>query len=193
MIIGPKRMLRPWSHFPMARGISLAFMAWLVVVASAQAVDTDGRPMAFRVGKVVTMNGEDTVLNNAVVLVRNGKIEQFGKRGSVEIPEGYAIVDANDKWLVPGLIDCHNHTVAAGWGGDLNDMVYLTNPGLRTLETIQPENRALKNARAGGVTTVLMIPGSGTNMAGFGTISKTAGRSVDDMVVRAPGSLRKRT
>jgi imidazolonepropionase-like amidohydrolase len=35
-----------------------------------------------------------------------------------------------------------------------------------------------------------MIPGSGTNLAGFGTVAKTAGKNVDEMVMRAPGTLK---
>ena len=145
--------------------------------------------LAFRVGKVVTMDGNDRVVNNAVVLVNNGKIEKIAKARGVTIPDGYRVIDARDKWLTPGIVDCHNHTSATSFG-DLNDSVYLTNPGLRTLDTIDPENDYLKIARAGGVTTVLMIPGSGTNMSGFGTIAKTAGANVDDMVLRATGSLK---
>jgi imidazolonepropionase-like amidohydrolase len=45
-------------------------------------------------------------------------------------------------------------------------------------------------ARAGGVTNVLLIPGSGTNMSGFGTVTRTGGKTVAEMVRRAPGSLK---
>ncbi|MCH7807749.1 MAG: hypothetical protein IIB60_00880, partial [Planctomycetes bacterium] len=162
---------------------------WTSPSQKTSAPHHDGR-YAFRVGKVITMDGADTVVNNAVVLVSDGKIERVTRQADVNIPDGYRVIDATDKWLVPGFVDAHSHTVANYWWMDLNDSVYLTNPGLRTLETILPENELLKNARAGGVTTVMMIPGSGTNMSGFGTIAKTAGKSVDDMVVRAPGSLK---
>lgn len=162
----------------------------LVAIASAptsvRAETTGG--IALRVGKVVTMDDEDRVVNNAVVLVRDGKFERIGRRDEIEIPGGYRVVDSPNLWLVPGLVDPHNHT--AGSLMDLNDMVYLTNPGLRTLETILPQNELIKEARAGGVTSVLLIPGSGTNMSGFGTIAKTAGESVDEVVTRAPGSLK---
>ena len=145
-------------------------------------------PLAVRVGKVIMMDAENTVINNAVVLVKDGVIEGLGRVDEIAVPDGYKLIDARDKWLVPGLIDCHNHT--GGSLRDLNDMYYLTNPGLRTLETIVPESDGVKIARAGGVTTVLVIPGSGTNMSGFGTIVKMAGDSVDEMVYRAPGSLK---
>lgn len=143
--------------------------------------------LAFLVGKVVTMDDNNTVINNAIVLVNNGKFEFVGTQEDL-IPKNYRQINARDQWIVPGLVDAHNHT--AGSLMDLNDMVYLTNPGLRTLETITPNNERIKEARAGGVTSVLLIPGSGTNMAGFGTIAKTGGSTVDEVVTRSPGSLK---
>lgn len=159
------------------------FVSSLLVVPAALASG-----MAFRVAKVVVMDEQDSVVNNAVVLVSDGKIEAIGPASSVQIPDGYEVLDYSDRWLVPGLVDCHNHT--AGSLVDLNDMVYLTNPGLDTRATIEPENELIKLARTGGVTTVMLIPGSGTNMSGFGTISKTAGTTPDEVIVRTPGSLK---
>ncbi len=147
-----------------------------------------GPALAFRVGKIVTMDDEDRVINNATLLVRDGRIESFGRSREMTIPEGYQVHDHAGFWLVPGLVDAHNHTM--GSIRDLNDMVYLTNPGLRTLETIEPEGEEVRHAKTGGVTTVLLIPGSGTSMSGFGTITKTAGKTVDEVVVQSPGSLK---
>lgn len=142
----------------------------------------------YRVGKVLTMNADDAVINNAAVVVRDGKIQSVGKASEIKVPDGATVIDMPDCWLVPGFVDAHNHT--AGGLGDLNDMVYLTNPGLRTLDTVRPESDDVKQARAGGVTTALLIPGSGTNISGFGTLVKFAGKSVDEMVIKAPGSIK---
>lgn len=145
-------------------------------------------PIVFKVGKVLTMDPHDTVVNNAVLIVQSGKIVSLSPAASAPIPNGATTIDLPECWLVPGFIDCHNHT--AGSIGDLNDMVYLTNPGLRTLDTVSPNSPDVKTARSGGVTTALLIPGSGTNMSGFGTICKFAGDSVDQMVLKYPGSLK---
>lgn len=171
---------------------TMVFLAYFAMAALAVPLRSFGaapKPgTAYRVGKLVTMDGSDRVINNATVLVADGKIERVGSCQELEIPKGYGVIDAENLWLVPGLIDAHNHT--AGSLMDLNDMVYLTNPGLRTLETIVPDNEVIKSARAGGVTSVLLIPGSGTNISGFGTIAKTGGSTVDEVVQRAPGSLK---
>lgn len=158
----------------------------LLLTSSARAKPPE--QLAFRVGKVVTMDDNNRVLNNAVVLVRGGKIEKIGLADNVPIPDGYTLIDKPEHWLVPGLVDAHNH--AAGSMRDLHDYVYLTNPGLRTTSALVPESENNKRARAGGVTTALMIPGSGNNLSGFGTLTKLAGDTVDQMLIRAPGSLK---
>lgn len=162
---------------------AIAFILGLFAAGAAHA-----DVAAYRVGKVLTMDAKDTVVNNATVVVRDGKIETIGKSSEVKIPDGASVIDMPDCWLFPGLVDPHNHT--AGGLGDLNDMVYLTNPGLRTLDTVVPESDDVKQARAGGVTSALLIPGSGTNIAGFGTLVKFAGHTVDEMVIKAPGSIK---
>ena len=43
---------------------------------------------------------------------------------------------------------------------------------------------------AGGVTSVLFIPGSGTNMGGQGILLKTGLATFEEMVIRNPGSLK---
>lgn len=172
-----------------ARTIALVLT---VMAASAQADDrdmpVDQHLLAIRAGKLITMDSTDTVINNAIVLLRDGKIERIGPWSEVPIPDAYRVIDASDKWVVPGMVETHNHSGAPR--SDWNDMVYLTNPGLRTLETITPGNKRMKRARAGGVTSLLQIPGSGTNISGFGTVLKTAGKTVDEVVMRSPGSLK---
>lgn len=164
----------------------------IALIAATTAVAKEAQPpgpvYAIDVAKVICFDDADTVVDNATVIVSGGKITAVGAQGQVAVPDGATRIDARDKWLVPGLVDAHNHV--SGNLMDLNDMVYLTNPGLRTLETIAPDNELIKDARAGGVTSVLLIPGSGTNISGFGTITKTAGRTVDEVVLRSPGSLK---
>ena len=45
-------------------------------------------------------------------------------------------------------------------------------------------------AVAGGVTTISFIPGSGTNMGGWGALMKTGPGTVDEVVLRSPGVLK---
>lgn len=173
----------------------IAPTAALLVLLSAPATPAqdDARPdegakagrLAVHAGKVITCAGDPIV--DGTVLVKDGKIEAVGPRAEVEVPEGYQVIDCGDKFLMPGLVEVHCHI---GGSGDLNEMVYQTNPDLRVLDQVIPHNEALQVAVAGGVTTVCYIPGSGTNMGGFGAILKTGPGTLDDVLVRFPGVLK---
>jgi hypothetical protein len=161
-----------------------------VVARAADVTDPSAAPgLAFRVAKLVAMDDADTVINDAVVLVKGARIEALGPADRVSIPAGYRVLSFPEQWLVPGIVEAHNHSAAGGWG-DLNDMVYQTNPGLDTRPIPRPDNPWVKRARTGGVTTVLLLPGSGTNLSGFGTIVNTGGKTPDEITVRTPGSLK---
>ena len=142
------------------------------------------RVLAIRALRVIPVVGEP--IEHGVVLMRDGKIEAVGRAEDVKIPDGCEVRDFPDGWASPGWVDLHAHV----GGTDINDMVYPTNPELRTLDTIVPNNPQLIAARQGGVTTMNFIPGSGTNMGGFGALIKTAGDSVEEMTVRFPGTLK---
>jgi imidazolonepropionase-like amidohydrolase len=145
----------------------------------------DRPPCAIKAGKILTIT-EGTILNG-VVLVKDGKIEKVGEK--VPVPPGYKVIDASPYWLLPGFVDIHSHTGGEGYG-DINDMVYSLNPGLRILDTIALNNAALERAVAAGVTTINHIPGSGSNNGGTGIVMKTAGDDLDELVVRFPGVLK---
>jgi imidazolonepropionase-like amidohydrolase len=136
-------------------------------------------------GKVVTVT--KGVHDGGAVLVAGGKIERVVAAPPPDFrPEGYEVIDATDLWVVPGFVDLHSHV----GGSDINDMVYPVNPGLRVLDNIIPNNPLLKKAQAGGVTTVLFLSGSGTNMSGFGALMKTGGDTLEEVLIRFPGALK---
>ncbi|HMP78858.1 MAG TPA: amidohydrolase family protein [Pirellulaceae bacterium] len=141
--------------------------------------------LAIHVGKIITSAGEPIV--NGTILVADGKIEKVGPSAEITVPPGYEEIDHRDRFALPGLIDAHCHIAGSS---DLNEMVYQTNPELRNWDQIIPHNDRLKVAIAGGVTTVCFIPGSGTNMGGWGVLLKTGPGKPEDVIIRAPGVLK---
>ncbi|MEM7305138.1 MAG: amidohydrolase family protein [Planctomycetota bacterium] len=146
-----------------------------------------GPGLAILCAKALTCAEDAMVVDRAVLLVRDGRIEAVGERGELEVPEGYAIEDHGDLWVMPGMVDLHCHV---GGTFDINDMVYQANPGLRVNTAVRPGNPALMMGLAAGVTTVLFIPGSGTAVGGQGVLIKTAPGAYEDILVRQPGSLK---
>lgn len=51
----------------------------------------------------------DRVLRDQTVVVRDGIIAQIGDAANVSIPSGAAVIEGQGKWLIPGLVDTHNH------------------------------------------------------------------------------------
>ena len=139
---------------------------------------------AFTAAKILPVIGDP--ITNGVILTLNSKIIAIGPASEIDIPDNYQVIDLGRHWILPGLVDLHCHVAGAG----LNDTVHATNPEMRTLDQIDIDNERLKTAVAGGVTSVLFIPGSGSNMGGFGTLTKTAGSSPEEALIRFPGSLK---
>ena len=57
---------------------SLVLIACGGTAVSAETKQTATAGIAFRVGKIITMDEANTVVNNAVVLVKDGRVERPG-------------------------------------------------------------------------------------------------------------------
>ncbi|NQU49853.1 MAG: amidohydrolase family protein [Planctomycetes bacterium] len=167
----------------------IAGVATLLLAAAAMlAPQAQDEIVVYRASKVFTAE-KGGMINNGAMAVVGSKIKAAATASEVmaQFPNA-KVVDLGDYWLVPGCVEAHNHV--AGSLRDLNDTVYLTNPALETHGVLEPQNPYLKDSIAGGITSALFIPGSGSNMGGFGMLVKTSGKTVEDMVVRSPGSLK---
>ena len=154
-----------------------------------QAGAVGGGGLALRTAKALVAAEEGPqVIDHALILVREGRIESLGPADSLEVPAGYAYLDVGRQWVMPGMVDLHSHV--GGSRRDINDMVFQANPGLRIRSTVIPDNTALQLPVAAGVTTLLYIPGSGTNMGGVGVLMKTGVATYERCVLRDPGSLK---
>ena len=100
---------------------------------------------------------------DGVIITKNGIIEAIGKASEIAVPSGYERVDCGDSVIIPGIVELHCHIASPSF--DLNDTVNPTNPEFRTLDLISMEHDQIKLARAGGVSTALYIPGSGSTWA----------------------------
>ncbi len=166
----------------------------ITAVGVAQDASMSSEPgVALLAGKALVCELEGLqVVDRAVLLMRGESIEAVGPASEIEIPEGYEVVDLGDLWIAPGMIELHCHvgTPNPFFPNDINDMVYLTNPGLRVSPSTVASNKELFRGLTGGVTTVLFIPGSGTNIGGQGVLFKTAPGGYEKNLVRNPGSMK---
>lgn len=87
-------------------------------VEQAQSASSTSTTLAF-VGANVWDGLADAAIQDAVLLVRDGRVVALGSRSDVVIPEGSKQVDVSGQWIVPGLINAHGHVgVAKGLDTD---------------------------------------------------------------------------
>ncbi|RSN04203.1 amidohydrolase [Nonomuraea sp. WAC 01424] len=147
--------------------------------------------LAITHGYVVPVDGDP--IEDATVLVADGKIVAVGR--DVEIPESATVVDAAGGWVLPGFVEAHGHLgvyeEAEGWAGDdTNEMTDPNGARLRALDAINPADQGFADALSGGVTTAVIKPGSGNPIGGQTVAVKCWGRSVDEMLVKEPVSVK---
>ncbi|WP_114953730.1 amidohydrolase family protein [Sphingosinicella terrae] len=64
--------------------------------------------IVLRGGTAVTMRG-DEVVADADIVVTGDRIAGIGPRGTVPIPPGATVRDVSGSWIIPGLIETHDH------------------------------------------------------------------------------------
>ena len=103
----------------------------------------------------------------------------------------HEVLDHSDAWVTPGLIDLHSHVAGQSFfTNDLNDMVYLTNPGIRAFTSVVPGNSGLRHRQGRRRDQRVYIPGSGTNIGGQGVLLRTGFANYEKIEMRHPGSMK---
>lgn len=149
-------------------------MLCLLFSASTSAADVQ----AFVGARIVPVSSE--VIEEGTLLVRDGKIEQVGPVKDVIIPEGAVRIDVTGKTIIPGLICTHSH-IGWGGGGDSSEPIQ---PECHTLDSVDVRSASFMRARAGGLTLVNQMPGSGHLISGRTTYLKLRdGGTVEDLLV----------
>jgi imidazolonepropionase-like amidohydrolase len=117
------------------------------------------------------------------LVIQNGRIVAVGPSGAVNIPSGAQIVDAGSKVIMPGIVDSHSH-IGEPEGGDASSPIQ---PDVRVLDSINIRDAHVEKARAGGVTTVNVMPGSGRLSSGQTVYLKLRkGNTIEDLLIKLP-------
>jgi hypothetical protein len=183
--------------------VSSAFRASLLAAAlcpiaagaqSAPPVDPFGETVvAIRAKHVETIS--KGVLENGIVLIRNGKIAAIGK--DVKIPVGATILNADT--VMPGLVGVDSRIGLSGgpvavdaptgpargsalpqFGGGAVRSV--ANPHYRVVDELYPYDASYGRLARAGVTTLALSP-SGSTFSGQGAVVRTVGASPEAMTL----------
>lgn len=161
----------PGSRRGKRRGAIVAGLAWLVM-ACAQPSPA-GETLAFIGATVVPVSSAEIV--TGTVVVKDGRIVAVGPAATTVVPDDAERIDVTGKVIMPGLVDTHSH-IGGGSGGDSSAPVQ---PDVRILDSINPRDPGFRKARAGGLTTLNIMPGSGLLVSGQTVYVKL--RRVDTM------------
>ena len=139
--------------------------------------------------KIITLGNKGTI-ENGWLETDGKKIKSFGAGKPADIPENS--INAEGGTLLPGFIDAHTHLgiIEDGIdfeGDDCNESTDPFTPEMRAIDGINPFDRCFEEARMRGITAVASSPGSANACGGEICAIKTAGRRIDDMLIKKCG------
>src|SRR5215467_12463666 len=159
-----------------------AFPVALALVATAVGAQQPAPAAAAKVGPTLIKNATVLTvtkgrLESTDVLLENGKIAQIGK--NLSAPAGATVIDATGKYVMPGIIDPHSHTMIDA----VNEGSLSVTSMVRIRDVLNPTDINIYRQLAGGVTTINVLHGSANTIGGQNAVVKLKwGRDVDEMV-----------
>jgi imidazolonepropionase-like amidohydrolase len=113
------------------------------------------------------------------LLIRGGKIAEIG--AGLKAPAGFAVIEAEGMYVMPGIIDTHSHFAVAG---GVNEFSLSVVPEVRVKDVIDSEDVQIYRALAGGVTTARLLHGSANVIGGQDAVIKLKyGKSAKELVI----------
>jgi len=117
---------------------------------------------------ILTGTGER--IDDADILLVNGKVSQVGNDLSADNAN---VIDMTGKWITPGIIDVHSHlgvypNPQVESHSDGNEMTSPNTSEVWSEHSVWPQDPAFEAARAGGITSLQILPGSANLFGGRG-------------------------
>ncbi len=124
------------------------------------------------------MTAAKGTLENTDILIKDGKINKIGK--NLKAGSNAQTIDATGKFVTPGIVDCHSHTMIDA----VNEFSYSVTSMTRIRDVLNPNDIAIYRALAGGVTAANLLHGSANAIGGQNsTVKFKYGKPVEDFVI----------
>jgi imidazolonepropionase-like amidohydrolase len=125
---------------------------------------------------VLTGTGER--IDSGDVLIVDGRIKAVGS--NLTAPAGARVIDAQGRWVTPGLIDVHSHlgvypSPSVNATSDGNEATAAVTPNVWAEHSVWPMDPGFQAALEGGITTLQILPGSANLIGGRGVTLKNVG------------------
>ncbi|OIJ21235.1 amidohydrolase [Anaerobacillus alkalidiazotrophicus] len=127
------------------------------------------------------------------LFIKDGKIVAI--KNYIEPTSNMTVINAENKYLLPGFIDAHTHLglydEGTGWAGnDANETIDALTPHIRAIDGVYPLDIGFKDAIKYGVTTVHVMPGSANVIGGTTSVIKTVGKNIKKMILKERAGLK---
>jgi len=151
-----------------------SFLFLLSIFTSGYAAES----IAIRAGNILTVSGD--VIENGTILVEDGKIKALGQE--VVVPDGVRVIDANDKYVAPGLVDAQSRLYVIE--SELNEGKAIA-PELNILDALDPFIKEPQEVLAQGVTSIYVAPGNRSLLGGLGAVLKLShAKTIKEMALK---------
>jgi imidazolonepropionase-like amidohydrolase len=167
----------------MNRIIKFISFTTLLTIFSIAAV-AQSRDVLIKNATILTA-GKGT-LSGTDILVTNGKIARIGK--GISAPSGVRVVDGTGKYITPGIIDAHSHSMLDA----INEGSIAVSSMTNVRDVLDPKDVSIYRALAGGVTSALLLHGSANPIGGQSvTVKFKWGKAVEDFLIAdAPAGIK---
>lgn len=186
MLIYQYKSYKPSQGEPLMRRLALSTTALSIAILSGcsgnesqdpfVSYDKNPYPSTYQASEQMTvlitgatvLDGLGGKLESADVLLENGVIKAVGQG----IDVGNAkVIDGTGKYVTPGIIDVHSHLGAypnpsVESHQDGNEMTHPVTAEVWVEHSVWPQDPGFETARAGGITTLQILPGSANLIGG---------------------------
>jgi imidazolonepropionase-like amidohydrolase len=160
--------IRGWRATPQRDSVAMASFQPVAPYGAFGRHSLPEKPAALLVrGATIWTSGPSGVLEQADLLVRDGRIEAVGS--NLDTPRGAVVIDATGKHITPGLIDAHSHMAISG---AVNEATHAVTSEVRIGDVIDSDDISLYRALAGGLTIAHALHGSANPIGGQSQVVK---------------------
>jgi imidazolonepropionase-like amidohydrolase len=114
-------------------------------------------------------SGQQGRMENASLLIVDGKIRAVGNIATADVPPEAHVIDLPEIHITAGLIDCHSHSMIIG---GVNEGTLPSTAMVRVGDVVNSESETFHQQLAGGLTTANLLHGSANPIGGQNCVIK---------------------